>query len=176
MDEGRPQRAVSAVYSLDTAGKVQRLIKEVACANSTCWSPDGTILYFTDMPTRRIDALDYDVATGAASNRRMFVDLAREPGFADGSAVDADGYLWNAQWGGGKLVRYSPQGAVDREIELPVTNPTCLTFGGPDLDILFITSAWFGLDEEARAGQPAAGGLFAMKPGVHGRLENRFAG
>jgi len=176
MDEGNPQRAISAVYSLDAAGKVRRLIQEIACANSICWSPDGATLYFTDMPTRRIDAFDYDVASGAVSNRRLFADLAREPGLADGSVVDAEGCLWNAQWGGGKLVRYSPDGAVDREIELPVTNPTCLTFGGRDLDILFVTSAWVGLDDAARAGQPTAGSLFAMKPGVRGRPENRFAG
>jgi len=176
MDEGNPQRAISAVYTLDEGGNVRRLIEGIACANSICWSPDGTTLYFTDMPTRRIDAFDYDLTSSAVSNRRPFADLSTEPGFADGSVVDAEGYLWNAQWGGSKVVRYSPKGFVDREIRLPVANPTCLTFGGSDLDILFVTSAWFGLDETARANQASAGSLFALKPGVRGRLENRFAG
>jgi len=165
-----------AVYALDAGGNVRRLIEGIACANSICWSPDGATLYFTDMPTRRIDAFDYDLTSGAVSNRRPFADLSTEPGFADGSVVDAEGYLWNAQWGGSKVVRYSPEGFVDREIRLPVAHPTCLTFGGSDLDVLFVTSGWFGLDEAARTKQANAGSLFALKPGVRGRLENRFAG
>ena len=74
------------------------------------------------------------------------------------------------------MVRYAPDGSVDREIELPVSNPTCLCFGGPDLDVLFITSAWFGLDEVARAREVQAGGIFALKPGVKGLPEHRYAG
>ena len=133
-------------------------------------------MYFTDMPSRKIEAFDYDIATGTVCNRRLFADLGNEAGLADGSTVDAEGYLWNAQWGGGKIVRYSPQGAVDREIFLPVENPTCLTFGGAELDILFVTTAWFGLDEERRRKQPHAGSLFALRPGVRGFRENRYGG
>lgn len=176
MDEASPQQGISAVYSLGADDKPASLIAGVHCANSICWSPDGRIMYFTDMPTRRIDQFDYDPATGAASNRRVFADLSKEPGLADGSTVDAEGYLWNAQWGGSKVVRYAPDGSVDREIELPVSNPTCLCFGGPDLDVLFITSAWFGLDEVARAREVQAGGIFALKPGVKGLPEHRYAG
>lgn len=176
MDESTPQRPLSAVYALEADGADRRIIEGVSCANSICWSPDGATLYFTDMPTRRIDAFDYDVASGTAANRRLFADLSREPGFADGSTVDAEGYLWNAQWGGRKVVRYAPDGKVDREIALPIDNPTCLTFGGPDLDILFITSAWFGIDEAARSEQVHAGSIFALRPGVRGRIESRFAG
>lgn len=175
MDESSPQQGISAVYALDSHGKTQTLIKGIHCANSICWSPDGSVFYFTDMPSRRIDAYDYDVATGEASNRRVFVDLSEEAGLADGSTVDAEGYLWNAQWGGGKVVRYAPDGSVDREIALPVSNPTCLCFGGEDLSTLYITSAWFGLDASAHGRQPHAGSIFALRPGVRGVPEHRFA-
>jgi len=176
MDEASPQKGISAVYSLDRDGTVAPLFGGVHCANSICWSPDGRTLYFTDMPTRRIDRLDYDPATGSASGRRPFADLSGEPGLADGSTVDAEGYLWNAQWGGGKVVRYAPDGSVDREVALPVSNPTCLCFGGPDLDTLFITTAWFGLGAASRAAETQAGGIFALKPGVKGLPEHRYAG
>lgn len=175
MDEASPQRPLSAIYSLDADGAVKPLLRGIHCANSICWSPDGRTLYFTDMPTRRIDAFDYVAETGEISNRRVFVDLHDEPGLADGSVVDAEGYLWNAQWGGGKVARYAPSGKLDREIPLPVSNPTCLCFGGADLDTLFITSAWFGLDNASRDREPHAGNLFAFKPGVKGRLEHRYA-
>lgn len=176
MDEAAPQRGISAVYSLDRGGRAAAVIEGVHCANSICWSPGGRIMYFTDMPSRRIDQFDYDPAAGALGNRRIFADLSREPGLADGSTVDAEGYLWNAQWGGSKVVRYAPDGSVDREVELPVSNPTCLCFGGAELDVLFITSAWFGLSDGARADEVHAGGIFALKPGVKGLPEHRYAG
>ncbi len=175
MDEASPQQPISAMYSFDARGQVTKIIGNISCANSICWSPEGTTLYFTDMPSRRIDAFDYDLNSGAISNRRIFVDLAGEQGLADGSCVDAEGFLWNAQWGGHKVVRYRPDGVIDREIPLPVANPTCLCFGGRGLDTLFITSAWFGLSEEDHKNQPHAGGIFALKPGVKGQLEYRFA-
>jgi len=83
------------------------------------------------MPCRRIEAFGYDVVSGAPSNKRLFVSLTEEPGLADGSIVDAEDCLWNAQWGGGKIMRYAPDGAINREVRLPVSNPTCLAFGGP---------------------------------------------
>lgn len=176
MDEGVPQRPLAKLYGLDAKGGVSTVLEGVSCMNSLCWSPDGGTLYFTDMPTRRIDAFDYDLASGALSNRRMFASLAGEPGLADGSIVDAEGCLWNAQWQGNKLVRYLPDGSVEREVRLPVSNPTCMAFGGPDLDILFVTTAWFTLDARQRAAEPHAGSLFAFRPGVSGRKEARYAG
>lgn len=175
MDEATPQKPISAVYALDSQRQTKALINGIHCANSICWSPDGSVFYFTDMPSRRIDAYDYDVTRGEVSNRRTFVDLGKETGLADGSTVDAEGFLWNAQWGGGKIVRYAPDGTIDREVPLPVSNPTCLCFGGEDLSTLYITSAWFGLNDSARAAEPYAGSIFAMQPGVRGIHEHRFA-
>lgn len=176
MNEATPQRANAALFALEAGGQragVRHLLSGIACSNAICWSPDGATLYFSDMPTRRIDAFDYDVASGALARRRTFAELGGA-GAPDGSIVDAQGHVWNAQWGGGKLVRYRPDGSVEREIALPVSNPTCMAFGGPDLDILFITSAWFTLDGATREREPHAGSLFWMRPGVRGLPAARF--
>jgi L-arabinonolactonase len=175
MKDGR-NGPLSALYSLESDHTTRQLLSGVSCANSLCWSGDGRTLYFADMPSRRIDAFGYDVGSGALSNKRLFASVAAEPGLADGSIVDAEDCLWNAQWGGGKIMRYTPDGAIDREVRLPVSNPTCLAFGGPNLDILFVTTAWFGLNDTERAAQPHAGSIFAFRPGVRGRPENRYAG
>jgi L-arabinonolactonase len=176
MDEASPQQAIAAVYGLQADGSVSTILSGVHCTNSLCWSSDGRTLYFTDMPTRQIDVFDYDLEKGIASSRRCFASLATEPGLADGSIIDAEDCLWNAQWRGSKLVRYRPDGSVEREVPLPVSNPTCMAFGGPDLDILFVTSAWFTLTDEERHNEPFAGSLFAFRPGVKGRKEHRYAG
>jgi L-arabinonolactonase len=176
MDEADDQHPISAVYALEADRTVRRLLNGVSCSNSTCWGADGKTLYFTDMPTRRIDQFDYDVAHGTISNRRIFVSFENRDGPADGSVVDCEGCLWNAEWGSGKIVRFTPDGQLDREITLPVTNPTCVAFGGKNLDVLFVTTAWFGLTEAQREKEPQAGSLFAFKPGVQGLPENRYAG
>ncbi|MDR5734008.1 SMP-30/gluconolactonase/LRE family protein [Caballeronia sp. LZ025] len=173
MNEETPQLATAALHSLDADCRVRELLPAISCANSLCWSPDGRTMYFSDMPTRRIDAFDY--ADGEIANRRAFAKLAT-PGAPDGSIVDEEGFLWNAQWGGGKLVRYAPDGSVEREVALPVSNPTCMIFGGAQLDIMFITSAWFTLDDAARARESHAGSLFAWRPGVRGLPSSRFQG
>ena len=176
MHEGTPQLPLSALWCWEGGTKVQRMLPEVACANSLCWSPDGTLLYFTDMPQGTIKAYPYNPLTAEIGEPHIFASLAEQPGLADGSVVDEEGYLWNAQWGGARVVRYAPDGSIDRIIPLPVDNPTCLTFGGEERDVLFITTAWWGLTEAQRQQQPLAGGLFALKPGVRGQREYRFKG
>jgi L-arabinonolactonase len=116
-------------------------------------------MYFADSPRHKIWAYDYDAASGTTSNERLFA--APHPGFPDGSCVDADGCLWNAEWGGSRVVRYTPDGRVDRVIGVPAKNPTCCAFGGTRLDTLYITSA-------------DGAGLFASRPGVAGLPESRF--
>jgi len=175
LDEASPQQPIAKLYALE-AGRATTLLSGIHCTNSLCWSLDGRRMYFTDMPSRRIDCFEYDIETGQLGQRDVFVDLSAEPGLADGSVVDAEDCVWNAQWQGSKLVRYRPDGSVEREVALPVSNPTCLTFGGPELDVLFVTSAWFTLDEAQRRQQPHAGSVFAFRPGVRGRPERRYAG
>ena len=105
----------------------------------------------------------------------MFSD-EKLPGYCDGSTIDADGYLWNARFAGSCLIRFAPDGRVDRVVELPVTNPTCCCFGGPDLRTLYVTSARFGLSPEQLARNPAEGAILAIDAGVAGTPSVRFAG
>ena len=162
-------------YRVDTELKIERLpLPPVAVANSIAFSPDGARMYFTDSPTRRIHCVDYH-ADGRIGAPRLFVQVASDQGAPDGSTVDADGGLWNAQWDGGCVVRYDRDGAQTARIELPVSRPTCPAFGGAALDRLFVSTARVGLSEAALRDQPAAGGVFAASSvGHRGLPEHRF--
>lgn len=165
-----------ALYCLDAGRRVSRKLDGVACSNSLCWSPDGKIMYHADSFTWQIKAWDFDAATGAIANPRLFIDIPRTEGFSDGATIDADGCLWAAHWGHGRVNRYDPQGKLMQTVQLPASNVTCPAFGGPDLATLYVTSARFRLDEAQRAAQPLAGGLFAIDVGVKGLPEARYAG
>ena len=173
MDENEPARPIGQVYSYEAGAAPRALISGVRIANSIAFSPDGRRMYFTDTPTKIIRAYDYDRATGELSGERTFVSLAG-PGSPDGSTVDSDGCLWNAEWGGGRVVRYTPDGRVDRVIEAPCSRVTCCAFGGARLDTLFITTARTGLDSAALAREPLAGALFAVDVGVRGLADTLF--
>ena len=147
-------------------------LPRAAIANSICFSPDGTTMYFCDSPDRAIRCCDYGATLGAP---RLFAALGEGTGEPDGSTIDADGYLWNAEWGSARVVRYAPDGRAERVIELPVSQPSCVAFGGPALDMLYATSARQWLGEAQLAAQPDAGGLFcAAIDGVRGLPEQRF--
>ncbi len=173
MDEGPRMEPVSSVWRLDPDLRLTRIIDRVACANSTCFSPDGRTMYFADSPERAIRAYDYDPATGAVGPVRR---LAEVDGIPDGSCVDAEGCIWNAVWEGYRVDRWTPDGRLDRSVEVPVAKPTCCAFGGPGLDTLFITTSRLGETAERLAREPEAGGLFAVRPGVAGIETPPFAG
>jgi L-arabinonolactonase len=155
--------------------RVERLpLPPAAVGNSIAFSPDGATMYYTDSPTRTIWQLDYG-ADGSIGAPRVFVRLGAQDGFADGSCIDADGGLWNAQWEGRCVVRYAPDGSESARIALPVSRPTCPAFGGPALDTLYLTSARGGLDRERLRDEPSAGSVFALQPGRRGLPESRFA-
>lgn len=146
----------------------------IAISNSICFSPNGRYLYFADTPQRAILRYDIDPATGSIGNRKIFAHTP--PGaFPDGSNVDAHGYVWNAHWGAGRVVRYALDGSVDLEINIPATQPTCVAFGGPNLDMLYVTSAREGLSPAALAAQPHAGDVFVYKLDIKGLADSRFA-
>jgi L-arabinonolactonase len=132
-------------------------------------------MYFTDSPTRLIHAFAYDPATGEPGQRRVFAEV-EGPGIPDGAIVDAEGYLWSAEFGAGRITRYAPDGRVDRRLALPVSQPTCCAFGGADLATLFITSSRAGLSPAELAAQPLAGVLLACEPGGRGLPEACYAG
>lgn len=165
---------VGTLYRLDANLACTPLRNAIIIPNSLAWSPDGRTMYFADTNRHTIWAWNYDPHSGAATNERVFADTGA--GRPDGSCVDADGCLWNAEYGGWRIVRYTPGGAIDRVIELPVANPTCCCFGGPRLDELYITSARQHLSVEGLATQPLAGSVFAVRPGATGLPEGRFAG
>jgi L-arabinonolactonase len=176
IDESGKFEKISNVYRVDRDLSIHKIISNVAIANSICFSPDGRVMYFADSPTRKIWAYDYDTHTGNVSNKRIFTDFADQPGMPDGSIVDSEGYLWNAQWSGHRVVRYRPDGTVDRVISIPVMNPTCLAFGGKNLDVLYVTTGRFLMTPEQIKAEPLSGGLFAVMVDVKGLNEPKFCG
>ena len=163
------------LYRLDPQAGLRRVLDGLTIPNGLCWSPDGRTMYFTDSPTRLIWAFPYDPATGTPGERRVFAQVDGS-GVADGATVDAEGCLWSARHGGGRVTRYTPDGRIDREIALPVSQPSCCAFGGPDLGTLFVTTARNGLSADDLAKQPLAGAVLALEPGVRGLAEPRYAG
>lgn len=166
---------VGALYRLDRDGSAARVLDGVTISNGLAWSGDGTTFYYIDSPTRRVDAFSYDAATGTIANRRTAIEIPEGAGWPDGMTIDAKDGLWVALWGGGAVHRYV-NGKLDRVIALPVSQPTSCAFGGPNLDELFITSAWKGLSTDARREEPLAGSLFRIRPGVRGTEGTAYDG
>jgi L-arabinonolactonase len=164
------------LYRLDPDLSVAVMCTEVHLSNGLGWSPDDRLLYYTDSLRRTIWAYDYDLATGAIENRRVFATVPEDAGVPDGLCVDAEGCVWSAHWGGSRLTRYAPDGRIDRVVRMPVPQPSCPAFGGPDLATLYVTSAAIGMSAEDLAMAPECGGLLALEVGVRGLPTNRFAG
>jgi len=153
-----------------TASSAQRLIEGLHVSNGLAFSPDNRTAYVSDSfpQTQGIWAYDYDQDSGDWSNRRLFFDTNHTPGRPDGACIDVDGCYWMAGVGGAELLRITPKGVVDRRIELPVQRPSRPAFGGPNLDILFVTS--IGLDS---AHDALDGAILAVHPNTSGLPEPR---
>lgn len=151
-----------------TPDGIEDVISGVGCANSICFSPDGTRMYFADTAGPDIFVYDYDPATGIPSNKREFARMSEEHEKPDGSTVDAEGALWNARFEGGCVQRFLPDGTEDIRVSLPVPNVTCCCIGGRDLNRLFITTARLLMTEAELDSKPEAGGLFAVDLDVKG--------
>jgi sugar lactone lactonase YvrE len=156
------------LYRLDPGGVLTPVITGVTVSNGLGWSPDGARLYYADSPTKRVDVLDYDQATGEATGRRVFADLSGAAGVPDGLTVDLDGYVWVAMWDGGVLRRFAPSGQLDAVVPVPAARPTSVAFGGPGMAELYVTTASIGLTPEQRQAQPLAGRLLRLVPGPVG--------
>ena len=168
---------LAGLYRLDPDRSVTKLEDAIVVSNGPCWSPDGRTFYFADTWARRIWAYDYDLATGDLLSRRIFADFEGHlRGYPDGATVDAEGFVWCAEVYGGRIVRFAPDGTIDRLVGMPVDSVTSVMFGGADLDILYVTSMARPFRGRRRQ-EREAGGLFAVHGlGARGLPEPRFAG
>jgi sugar lactone lactonase YvrE len=164
----RAEMQAGAIYHV-AAGKVTKIFDQISIPNSICFSPDGTIGYFTDTRLSQLMRVLVDPLTGLPVGEPIvMVDSMDDPGGLDGSICDADGYIWNARWGSGFVDRYSPDGLRIERYRVPAMQPSCPAFIGQNADRLAVTTAWEGLDEDARSTQPQAGALLELGPTVNG--------
>ena len=153
------------LYRLDVDGTLTMLLDGIGCSNGMGFTPDRRHMYYTDSPRHEIYVFDYDAATGALSNQRVFVRTPEDGGFPDGLTVDAEGYVWSARWDGGCLVRYAPDGREVLNVEFPARKVSSVIFGGPDYRDIYVTTAnQEGRDREG----PGAGALFRLRLGIQG--------
>lgn len=167
---------VGKLFRLDPDLSCTTLDEDIICSNGPCFSPDGSTLYFADSFKKTIYAYTYDTGTGGVCSRRVFASLDGCQGYPDGATVDQDGFVWVVEVYAGRLLRFAPDGTLDRVIGLPVFSTTSVMFGGPDLDIAFITSMARPF-QGRRPLEREAGMVFAIHGlGVTGIAEAPFAG
>jgi sugar lactone lactonase YvrE len=165
----------AALYRVEAGGRPERALAGVTLSNGLDWDLDATRLYYVDSLTQRIDAIDFDVDRGRLGARRPFALIDAAHGLPDGLCVDAEGGVWVALFGGGAVRRYRADGTLDAHLELPVSHPTSLAFGGVELQDLYVTSAKHTLPPAERLRQPLAGSLLRLRVGVTGRTPHSFA-
>lgn len=168
-------KASGNLYSIEPGGSATLRETSIGVSNGPCWSPDNKIFYFSDSKAQTIWAYDFDLETGAISNRRVFNDT-KEHGYPDGATVDDEGYLWSARWDGACILRIDPCGRIGRVVTMPATRPTCVCFGGPNLDTLYVTSSRAHVPKDVLARNPQQGGLFCFDPKVTGPAKHKFGG
>lgn len=169
------ERASGRLYRLER-GHLDAVDDDIWVANGVCWSPDDRRMYFADSHVKTIFVYDFDLAAGTIGPRRIFATMDDRPGVPDGSSVDAEGFIWNAVFDGGRVVRYAPNGRINRTVQLPVSRPTACAFGGADLGTLYVTTARFRLAPDKLAAETDAGGLLALDVGVKGLPEPLYRG
>ncbi|GDY33332.1 SMP-30/gluconolactonase/LRE family protein [Gandjariella thermophila] len=157
-------------------GQATVVLNDVTISNGIGWSPKAAVMYYVDSPTRRVDAFDYDLDSGEVHGRRPLCAVEDTEGVPDGLCVDADGGVWVAVNGGGAVRRYTPTGQLDREVTLPVSQPSACCFGGPDLTDLYVTTTREGMTEPQLAAEPLAGSLLVLPDAGVGLPTTSFAG
>lgn len=167
-------RGTGCLYRVDPDRTVTKMLDDIIVSNGIAHSPDQTTMYFTDTRRYCTWAFDFDRVDGVITNRRIFADHRHTGDRPDGACVDVDGCLWAAFFAGARVVRYRPDGTIDRSISLPVTNPTCICFGGRDVKTLYVTTARKFLSDGQLAAEPLAGSLLAIENIGQGLPENRF--
>jgi sugar lactone lactonase YvrE len=157
-----------SLYRYDPDGSIHLMETGLTIANGLGWSPDQKIFYLTDSAEKKIYAYNFELATGRIRDRYIFVDLVGESFYPDGLTIDSEGNVWSAMWDGWCVIRFNPKGEETLRIPLPVQRPTSCTFGGRDLDTLYITSASVGLSEEEIQKSFFSGDLFSLQTDVTG--------
>jgi len=176
MDEAPQHRKIGGFYRLNRDLSLERLpLPQVQIPNSIAFAPGGGLMYYCDTLSRTLRCCDYS-RDGAISNDRQFTGLTDPDGFPDGSTIDAQGRLWNAQWGGRRIVCYDPNGQEVERVEVPTAQPSCVAFGGAQFDTLYITTARVELAAQALLDDVYAGGIFSVKLAAQGLAEPRFGG
>jgi sugar lactone lactonase YvrE len=175
MNEPRTARS-GALYRLDADHRCERVADDVMVANGLAFSPDDRLMYWSDSRALTIWVFEFDATSGEVANRRVFARLEPHQGGPDGAAVDAEGGYWSACYRGARVMRFRPDGTIERKIRLPVSRVTMCAFGGPELRTLYITTARGGMSAEELRREPLAGGIFALDVDVQGMLEPRFKG
>ncbi|WP_421852237.1 SMP-30/gluconolactonase/LRE family protein [Marinomonas sp.] len=159
------------------SGGQENLIDQAAwTSNGLAFSPDNTIMYYSDTPNHVVYQFDYDLESGAATNKRVFIQFPHGNGRPDGAAVDSEGNYWSALYQGQRVVKISPQGDILEEHPVPATYPTMVAFGGPEMKTLFVSTCRGAQTDEELKRFPQAGGIFALETNVKGQIEPRFAG
>lgn len=171
----RDTQHLGSLYRLDADASLTELDTRIAISNGPCWSPDNETFYFSDSLIYSIYAYDYDIETGAVANRRLFADTRQLGGIPDGATVDRDGLMWMAICEGAKVVAFNPSGKIERVIDMPVKLPASVMFGGPDLDLLYVTT----IDPTllGRNAEDGGGDTWVIEGlGARGIPEPRYAG
>ncbi len=176
MNKVRPEAPDGSLYRLEAALSVHKMETGFAVYNGGAWSPDGKTMYVTNTMPGEIWAYDFDAASGAISNRRVFARVPAADGWPDGHTVDSEGFVWGAHWGGWRITRYDPTGKIERIVKLPVSQVSCCRFGGENLDVLYITTAREGMTADQLRAEPLSGDLFRIQVDVKGLPEPRFKG
>jgi sugar lactone lactonase YvrE len=164
------------LYRMDANYQVSRMLTGVNLSNGLDWSADNQTMFYVDSTTQGIDTFEFDLERGLLGERRRLISIPPEVGLPDGMTLDAEGGIWVALHGAGKIHRYLPDGSLDRVIRVPARMVTCPAFGGADLGDLYITSMTYGMSARELEEQPLAGAIFRCRPGVRGKLPNRFGG
>jgi sugar lactone lactonase YvrE len=176
MDEKTLREPIATLYRLDPDGSLHEVVHGLIVSNGLAWNADGTTMFHSDSKGQVVWTYDYDPATGTVGDRRVLARPTEEIGRPDGAAVDVEGYYWSSGISAGVLNRWAPDGSLDRSIPLPVSNPTCPCFGGPDLRTIYVTSLRHDLPADVLTAKPASGGIVALQVDVAGVPVSRFAG
>ena len=171
------KRPVAALYQVTSNGKFTQLLSHRTISNGITWSSDYRTMYYIDSPTRTVQAYDFDISSGTIAHPRSLVKVGKGEGVPDGMTIDTEDHVWVAHHGAGYVARYHGQtGALLARVSVPAPNVSCCTFGGPDYQTLYITTARDGLSNEQLQQYPQSGSLFAVRPPWSGRATFRFGG